>query len=187
MYHLNNNRYLDTDILLDTGSTFSVLKNKDMLLNIRDGDRTLKAYTNGGRQDSNKIADLPGFFPVWYNEASMINILSWADVRRKFRITADTDLGKFITVHLSPTRKMAFEEVTSGLYLFRNPSMFTKNTKVSGYSYLMLAEANLSDFTKHEIEGAQRARELHRALGFPGYKKYLWLLKNNAVLQVWLI
>ena len=61
VHYANSARYLDTDILLDTGSTFSVFKNKDMLLNIRDGDQTLKAYTNGGRQDSNLVADIPGF------------------------------------------------------------------------------------------------------------------------------
>ena len=87
----------------------------------------------------------------------MINILSWADVSNRFRITADANLGKFITVQLSPSRKMNFEEVSSGLYLFRNPSMFETTSKVSGYSYLMLAEARLSEFTKREIQGAELA------------------------------
>ena len=153
--HVNSNRYQDTDILLDTGSIFLVFKNQDMLLNVRRSNRTLKAFTNGGRQDSDQVADLPGFFAVWYNPASMINILSWAGISERFRITADTNLGKFITMHLSPSRKMIFEEVTSGLYLFRNPSMVETTSKVSGYSYLMLAEARLADFTKHQIQGVQ--------------------------------
>ena len=58
--------YTDTNILLDTGSTFSVFKNPDMVLNIQDSGRKLKTYTNGGRQDSAQIADLPGFFKVWF-------------------------------------------------------------------------------------------------------------------------
>ena len=178
---MNNNRYQDMDILLDTGSIFSVFKNRDMLFNVRNSNRFLKAFTNGGRQDSDKVADLPGFFTVWYNPASMINILSWTNISKRFRITADTSLGKFITVHLSQSRKMTFEEVTSDLYLFRNPGMFTTTNKISGYTYLMLAEARLQDFTKHEIQGAVRAKEIHRALGFPGYKEYLWLLKNNMI------
>ena len=175
------NKYNETDILLDTGSTFSVFKNHQMLLNIRDGKKTLKAYTNGGRQDSTKVGDLPGFFTVWYNPNSMINILSWADVSRKFRITADTAMGKYITVHLSDTRKMIFEEVGSGLYLFRNPGIQSTLNKVSGYSYLMLTESKLSDFNKGEIQGAQNARDLHRSLGFPGYAKYMWLLRNQKI------
>ena len=145
----NNGRYKDTDILLDTGSTFLVFKNCEMLLNVRESSRILKAYTNGGQQDLNKIADLPVFFTVWYNSELMINLLFWADVSKKFRITADTNLGKFITVPLSPSRKIIFEEVCSGLYLFKNPAMLNPTNKISGYSYLMLTEARLGDFTKH--------------------------------------
>ena len=45
----------------------------------------------------------------------------------------------------------------------------------------MLTEAKLSNFNKHEIEGAEKARELHSTLGYPGYGKYLWLLKHNKI------
>ena len=62
--HPKNQDYKDTDILLDTGSTFSVFKNHQMVLNIHDSDHVLKAYTNGGRQDPCLVADLPGFFTL---------------------------------------------------------------------------------------------------------------------------
>ena len=93
-------QYKDTDILLDIGSTFSVFKTPEMVLNIKDSPHTLKAYANGGRQDSVQVADVLGFFKVWFNPKSMINILAWCDVSNKFRITADTSKGKYITVHL---------------------------------------------------------------------------------------
>ena len=41
-------KYNDTDMLLDTGSTVSVIKNKKMLIDIRDSKQTLQTYTNGG-------------------------------------------------------------------------------------------------------------------------------------------
>ena len=80
----------------------------------------MTAHRNRGTQDSSKVGELPGFFTVWYNLASMMNILAWAGVCNKFCITADTSSWKYITVHLPPTRKMVFKEVESGLYLFRN-------------------------------------------------------------------
>ena len=61
---------------------------------------------------------LPGFFPVWLNEDSRIKILAWKDVREKFRITADTAKANEITVHLGGDKKMVFEEMELGLYLF---------------------------------------------------------------------
>ena len=76
---------------------------------------------------------------------------------------------------------MSFTEVESGLYIFRNRMHAMTNNQMSGYSYLMLTEANLKDFTKEQINRAQRARDLHRGIGFPGYKKFLWLLRNNKL------
>ena len=177
----NCHKYKDTDILLDTGSTFSVFKNHQMLLNIRNSERTLKAFTNGGRQDSNRVGDLPGFFQVWYSPDSMVNILAFCDVAKKYCITTDTSKGKFMLVHLAGGRKMKFEEVTSGLYLFRNRAHTVTGNIMSGYSYLILTQADMADFTKEQISRAQKARELYKAMGFPGYRKFLWLLSNNKV------
>ena len=60
----NSGKYSDTDILLDTGSTMSVFKNKKMLLNVRKSRRVLRAYSNSGFQDSNTVGDFPGIFTV---------------------------------------------------------------------------------------------------------------------------
>ena len=78
-----------TWILLDSQSTISVFKNKDMLLNIRRSPHVLRAITNGGFQDSNMIGDFPNLGEVWYNEASIANILSLADVTKVFTVTMD--------------------------------------------------------------------------------------------------
>ena len=56
-----DNKYKDTDILIDTGSTFLVFKNPQMLLNIKSNERKTKPYINGGSQDSTLVGDLPGF------------------------------------------------------------------------------------------------------------------------------
>ena len=178
----SDQKYKDTDILIDTGSMFSVFKNPQMLLNIRPSERKMKAYTNGGRQDSTLVGELPGFFEVWHNPQSMINILAFADVADKFRITSDTAKGRFITVHLSENRRMNFFEVESGLYLFRDRMHTMTSNKLSGYSYLMLTEANMSEFSKVVINKAQQARELHRAMGFPSYNKFLLFCGQNKFL-----
>ena len=56
-----NNRDDDIDFLIDTGSTCSVMKSKDMLVNVKKSKKTLRAYTNGGHQNLNEEGDLPGF------------------------------------------------------------------------------------------------------------------------------
>ena len=77
------NHYRDADILIDTGSAVSIFKNKNLLKNIQRTKRTLRAFSNGGWQDSRYTGVLPKFFPVWYNKVLRLNILSFADVRKK--------------------------------------------------------------------------------------------------------
>ena len=92
--------YDDTDILLDTGSTCSVFKNINMLIGVKRSMSTMRALSNGGHQDSTQMGTSPGFFDVWYNNKSLLNILSMKDVRKKFRVTMDTDIEPTINVHL---------------------------------------------------------------------------------------
>ena len=150
-----------------------------MLLYINNSKRTLKSFTNGGRQDSSQLGESPDLFTVWYNSCSMIYyILAWSDTSCKFHLTTDTIVGRYIAIDLSPNWKMIFEELGSGLYLFRNQGQTQVSKGVSRYLYLMLTKVNLSDFTKHEITAAQKAWEFYRAIGFPGYKKLFWLLQR---------
>ena len=60
----------------------SVFKNK-ILLNVRKDNREIRAYSNGGFQDSDTVRKFPGMITVWYNPNSMLNILSLSDVRNK--------------------------------------------------------------------------------------------------------
>ena len=77
-----------TWILLDSQqSTISVFKNKDMLHNVRHSLHVLRAITNGGFQDSNMVGDFPNLGKVWYNEASIANILSLGDVTKVCTVT----------------------------------------------------------------------------------------------------
>ena len=78
-------------ILLDSQSTISVFKNPAYLTNIRRSERTLRAITNGGHQDSNMVGDFPNLGEVWYNHNSIANILSLSDVRKVCRVTMDSD------------------------------------------------------------------------------------------------
>ena len=100
-------KYGKNAVLLDTGSTFSVFNNRKMLVDVRKSTRKLQAYSNGGYQDSEWKGTVPGLIDVWYNPDSMLNILAWSDIRKKFRITADTAKGAHICVH-TPGKVLKF-------------------------------------------------------------------------------
>ena len=80
-----------TWILLDSQSTISVFNNPDMLSNIRPSERSIRALTNGGHQDSNLVGEFPNLGTVWFNRSSIANILSLAEVRKVCNFTMNTN------------------------------------------------------------------------------------------------
>lgn len=62
----------DYTVLLVTGSTCSVFKNKNLLKNIIKTNDTLRVITNRGHQDSELERTLAHFFDVWYNPRSIL-------------------------------------------------------------------------------------------------------------------
>lgn len=60
-------------------------------------NKTLRSYLNIGTQDSNWKGHFPGLFKVWLSVKPMLKILSFKEVRTKFRITVDTAVKNSIT------------------------------------------------------------------------------------------
>ena len=60
---------------------------------------------------TDKEGDLPGFFTVYYNPDSLMNILSLSDMRKRFRVTMDTNEEAAMLVHISKDKVMRFVEI----------------------------------------------------------------------------
>ena len=80
-------------------------------------------------------------------------------------------------MHIKDGSILKFEELKNGMYMMRSPTDNNSKT-ISGYSFLSLVAGNKANFTNIEIEKADKARNFHRSIGFPGYKKYFKLLRN---------
>ena len=50
---------------------------------------------------------------------------------------------------------------------------------MSNYSFLALVSTNKEHLTIRELENAELARDLHRKLGAPGYRKYFKILERD--------
>ena len=65
------------------------------------------------------VGTVKNFGQVWFNEESLANILSLAEVRKKkFRVTMDTSEEASISVHHQDGSIMKFIEYQSGLYYY---------------------------------------------------------------------
>ena len=173
---------IDPDwILLDSQSTISVFKNAKFLTNIRNSGRMLRAITNGGHQDSSMVGDFPNLGEVWFNEDSIANILSLAEVRKVCRVTMDTSEEPALLVHRIDGSVMKFDEHPSGLYIYKCNST---NDRVTGY-YTMVSTVAVQKamFSRREIKAADAARELYRKVGRPSEAEFQSILKNNFIIN----
>ena len=146
-----------------------------MVINMRKSITKMNVKSNGGQQTSIYKVDLPGFFEVWLNSKSMLNILPWPDVCKKFRITVDTDTDTCINIHLSKDKIMKLSEISSGLYIWspvviKVDKLISNSKPISAYSFLNLVSGNKMHFTARKIAGVERSRGLFNKLGMPGYK-----------------
>jgi len=64
------------------------------------------------------VGEVQNFGTVWYNPQSLANILSLAEVCKKFQVTMDTDVELALCVHRVNKTIIKFQEYTTGLYYF---------------------------------------------------------------------
>ena len=114
-----------------------------------------------------------GFFHVWVNTRSLLNILAMNDVTNRFRVTMDSSIDHTIMVHLDNGEMLRFEKIGSGLYMLSN--MNRRNSSkmnVTNYS-LNLVNSNNAKFTRREVDIADKVRDLYRRVGILGYWRYI--------------
>ena len=173
---------IDPDwILLDSQSTISVFKNANKLTNIRRSKHVLRAFTNGGHQDSRMVGDFPNLGEVWYNRESIANILSLAEVRKVCRVTMDTLAEPALLVHRLDGTVMKFLEHPSGLYVYKGNDR-TTNDNVTGYYTMVSTVAQQKKmFSRREVALADAARELYRKIGRPDEVEFQKILQQNLI------
>jgi hypothetical protein len=93
------------EILLDTASSKSLFGNKDYVAGIQESNGTLELHTNGGPNVSSKTASVDRFGKVWYNKDSVANIFSFAEMRKLYLITYDSETEDAFIVH-TPERQV---------------------------------------------------------------------------------
>ena len=68
------------EVLLDSGSTISIFKDKHLVENIRTAKNKLMLYTNAGKKIISKEADIPGYGSVFYDKEAITNIFALKDL-----------------------------------------------------------------------------------------------------------
>ena len=153
-------------VLLDNGSTCSCCNNPKMFTDIRKCKIPINSIINIGVMVTDMEGDLLGFFPVYSNPKSLMNIISLSDMRKRFRITVDTDNKDAIMVHIGEGQVMQCLEIGVGLYIWKPGHNFNLlNKQISFYSFLSLVSTKKSNFTKRELARIDETRKLYINIG----------------------
>ena len=111
----------------------------------------------------------------------MANILSLSDIANLegARLTMDTEIERAIKLHLN-SQVFTFHECADGLYYW-NSNRKHKHP-VSNYpSFAQTVRHNKLFYSKREIQGADYARALQSALGWPSTSTFLRIINQNLI------
>jgi hypothetical protein len=113
---------------------------------------------------------------VWYDETAIANIFGLSDLKKKHRITFDSDKESAFIVHMD-SGNMKFKCNPEGLYTFEVSDKYLKKE-----SHLInTVKENRVGYTQRQFEQAKRARELYHIVGTPTIETFKTLIKMNTI------
>ena len=111
-------------IIMDSGSTLHTFANPDFVINIGKAKNGINMATNGGTKRMNVTGEVPEIDEVWFDATNVANILSLNLLRKKYRVTYDSDIKNSFFVHIEDGMIIEFRGTPEGLYAFRPSKQF---------------------------------------------------------------
>mgnify|MGYP002176679840 FL=1 len=170
-------------ITLDNGSTLSLFSNPQLVEDIRTTDKTLVLATNAGIKHSNQEATVPGFGKVYYDKDAIANIFGFSDLKKKHRITYDSDKEDAFIVHMDD-EIIKFECSPEGLYQYEVTKGYKKNlnnVELDTSNLVTTVNENRKGYTLRQYERAKEARKLYHIIGTPTMDNFKSLLRMNII------
>ena len=154
-------------VLLNSESSHSIFCNPKFVRNIRKASHALTLYTNGGNIVIDKIATLPWWGTVWFNDKAITNVISFCEATQRKKVTFDNKLNTF-KLHgriLGEKNGVVFEPKDK-IYKYRpDPDHLKgfegrKDLKTSSTGFMKILKENKTFYTSRQQARAKKARAL---------------------------
>ena len=174
--NLFNEKSIRSWILIDNQSSVTIFCNKDMVKNIRKSSDIIEITTNGGPLICNTKCTVPGFGDAWFNEKSVTNILSYAEVVDKFTVTYDSknEDAFCVTTH---DKSIKLKRSHNKLYFYQPE----RNANGEKYCFIETVEEKKLFYSERQVARAKAAREFYHAVGSPSMNDIRAIIRMNLI------
>ena len=173
-------------VILDTGSTFTSIKNKDLVINMEEADEPIQMRTNTGGRKLNKQGEVIGLETrAWIDEQSVANIFGFSDIVDQYHVTFDNSKDDAFHVHIGD-RIVKFKRSEEGLYYYNftddyKEEVTNQNNKITGVQMVSTVAENCGNYTTQQFEKAKEARKLYHNIGSTTVENFKYMLKSNGI------
>jgi hypothetical protein len=165
-------------LLLGNQSTFNLCCNKRFTLKIMKATNALMMTRNGGGLRITEKCKIPGYkYPVWYSKKAITSIICLKNIIKCYRVTYDSELDTTFVVHCSAFElsDLLFEMHPCGVHV-------CYPMKMGQFGFVQTVHDNMKLFSKCQIAGANKARELYEKLIFPSTSDFRAIVSTGGVL-----
>ena len=172
------------EIILDSGSTISLFRDKKLLKDIQFAKNSLLMLTNAGKKQITKQGNIPGFGRVWFDPSAVANLFSLSDIiRRGNRVVFDSDKANRFEIYTKNGTVIHYDLNERDLYAL---SKVIKSGEDEGVCTNQVTIPNapaklIEGLTPRELDRARAARKLYHDLGAPGYPELRHILSTNGI------
>jgi len=143
-----------------------------------DGE-CLRLHSSGGHLDTYQKAKFVGF-QVWFNPASLANILSLALVTEEYLMTMNSELKNALVVHISAEHTISFVRHSPGLYYFDASSVNLYKLR-HAFTFLTTVSDHKRLFGQRDLCKADDAVTLNRRANHMAKDKFIRVVKSNLI------
>jgi len=171
-------------ILCDNESTIDIVKNDEIITNIKKTNNPFEITGIGGQPMKVTLeGDLIRYGTVYYHPEAAANILSFYKMTKRFKnVTYDNTKNDAFIVRRDDGSDMEFIPSKDGLYHYDfNISIKRRIAMESAKKTLIvnIVEDLKRNFSKSEIERADNARRLYVIVGRPSQKNFEDMIRRG--------
>ena len=164
---------IEPEVIIDSGSSISLIKDKELLDEIHECKFKIIMETNAGTKRITEEGTMPDYGTVYYDPEAMTNLFSISDmVRKGNHVYLDTKEANCFVVTGKNGNNTRFSCDKRGLYV---RECGKPENKVS------FANNHVEGFTPRQVETARKVRKLYHDLNAPSISSLkAWIRQNMA-------